>query len=241
MPARRHRPLRRALPLAVAGLLLAGCGDPGKLVSAGPAEEAGGPVRLWPGLPPVTSPPYDYGEVDTARVPGIEVPAGGVRALDPVAVLRAEEGASPHEHSGIAGLYMETVQALPGCTKKPRTPRTCPVLAPYYRDLTGDGREELIVGVTMPEQQTAVRCYMPDGRGGLTRIMATSDQMVRIELAGRDLVLHSVSAGIPGYEYRTAWSWDETHGAMLQARDEIVRVKPLPESGRPSPARETAG
>ncbi|MER6911682.1 hypothetical protein ABT354_08430 [Streptomyces sp. NPDC000594] len=227
MPARPRRPRRapRTVPLlAVAIALVAGCGDPGELTSAGPADEAKGPVRLWPDLPPVTAPPYDYGEGDTTVVPRLKVPAQGVRGIDPVAVLLAEESGSPH--MGLSGLYLETIKKLPGCAKKPRTARSCPVLKPYHRDLTGDGREEMIVAVTMPDQQTALRCYTADSKGRLVRIMATDAQIVRIELAGRDLVLHSVSAGIPGYEYRTAWSWDSTHRAMLQTRDEIVPVKP---------------
>ncbi|MER5768522.1 hypothetical protein [Streptomyces sp. NPDC001985] len=217
------RPLCAALLAAGCVAVLAGCGDAGMVKSAGPTATATGPVRLWPGLPPVTAPPYDYGEADTARVPGIEVPSRGVRALDPVEVLRAEKGAAPDAHTGIDGLYQETVDKLAECGDKAKS---CPVLRPYHRDLTGDGREELIIGVTMPEQQTAVRCYTPDRKGRLTRIMATSDQLVSVEVAGRDIILRSVSAGIPGYEYRTVWSWDGRHQAMLQTSDEIVRVKP---------------
>ncbi|MER7044047.1 MULTISPECIES: hypothetical protein [Streptomyces] len=223
MHSRSHR-LLYALPLAAAAsVLLAGCGDAGMVQSAGPTATATGPVRLWPDLPPVTSPPYDYGEADTALVPGVKVPASGVRGLDPVAVLNAEKSAGPDGRSGIEGLYQETTAKLRTCEEKPKT---CPVLTPYHRDVTGDGREELIIGVTMPEQQTAVRCYMPEKDGRLTRIMATSDQLVSVDLAGRDIILRSVSAGIPGYEYRTTWSWDGRHRAMLPTSDEIVRVRP---------------
>ncbi|MDX3852134.1 hypothetical protein [Streptomyces sp. AK02-01A] len=97
----------------------------------------------------------------------------------------------------------------------------CPVLTAYRHDLTGDGRDELIVGINMPGRRLAVRCYRAEN-GGLTRIMSTSDKVVGAELAGRDLILRVVSAGIPGYEYRTAWSWDARQGAMLPTRDEIV-------------------
>ncbi|MFI1015367.1 hypothetical protein [Streptomyces sp. NPDC020965] len=237
MRSRPSRPLYTPLlTVAAALLLLSACGGAGQMRSAGPTATANGPVQLWPDLPPVTSPPYDYGEADTALVPGITVPAGGVRGLDPVAILRAEIGLDPDERDGIQGIdsvYRETVRKLRDCGKRPAS---CPVLKPYYRDLTGDGREELIVGITLPEQQTAVRCYMPESRDGTTgirRIMATADQLVSVELAARDLILRSVSAGIPGYEYRTAWSWDDRHRAMLPARDEIVRV--AERSGSPGP------
>ncbi|MFF3685099.1 hypothetical protein [Streptomyces sp. NPDC002187] len=229
-----------ALLTAAAAGPLAGCGDEGGLKSAGATPTAIGPVRLWPGLPPVTAPPFDYGESDTESIPGITVPDGDVRALDPVTVVRKDAAAHPDQLTGPVKIYEKTVEQLGQCRRKPAA---CPVLQPYYRDLTGDGRDELIVGLRMPEQQTAVRCYMPD-RGGLTRIMATSDQLVSVELAGRDVIMRSVSAGIPGYEYRTAWSWDERQRAMLPTRDEIVRVAtrrtPAPDTAPPGPSDSPA-
>ncbi|MEV6393394.1 hypothetical protein AB0M39_01145 [Streptomyces sp. NPDC051907] len=220
---------------AAAALLASGCDDAGGLASAGKTPMAEGPVRLWPELPPVTAPPNDYGETDTQRVPGIKAPGDDVHQLDPVAVVQAEANAHPDTYTGADGLYEETVAQLAACKEKPRS---CPVMRPYYRDLTGDGRDELIIGIRLPEQQTAVRCYTPE-EGGLTRIMSTSDQLVSVDLAGKDVILRSVSAGIPGYEYRTAWSWDEQQRAMLPARDEIVRVKPS-RSADPAPAAEPA-
>ncbi|MFJ7128267.1 hypothetical protein [Streptomyces sp. NPDC098101] len=215
--------------------VLAGCGSAGTggLESAGPTSPAVGPVRLWPDLPPATNPPIDYGESDIQRVPGIRVAGGDVRSVDAVEVVRAEVRAHPDARSGADGLYEETARAVEACV---REPGACPVLRPYYRDLAGDGRDELIVGIRMPEQQVAVRVYRAE-RGGLTRIMSTVDQVISVELAGRDLIMRVGSAGIPGYEYRTAWSWDERQGSMLPTRDEIVRTgRPGdgPPSARPS-------
>ncbi|MEU5973226.1 hypothetical protein [Streptomyces sp. NPDC047315] len=236
MRPRPRRPLSAALTSAATGcVLLSGCGDAGELRSAGPTPTATGPVRLWPDLPPVTAPPYDYGETDTAPVPGVRVPAGGVRALDPVAVVRAEALAYPEAYALPDGAGDSLAKKLAGCAGRgpgqaqPSKPSACPVLRAYHRDLTGDGREELIVAVRMGRQITEVRCYMP-ARGSdpaeLTRIMSTADQLVDVQLAGRDIILRSVSAGMPGSEYRTSWSWDEQHRAMLPTRDEIVPVKP---------------
>ncbi|WP_240106228.1 hypothetical protein [Streptomyces sp. MUM 203J] len=225
LPARAARPL---LPVVLASLMLplaAGCGDAGELKSAGATPTAVGPVRLWPDLPPVTAPPHDYGEDDTERVPGIAVPDRDVHRLDAVKVLRAEVDADPDTFRGAADFDDATARRIRECGDRPEA---CPLLRPYYRDLTGDGEDELIVAVRMPEQWVAVRCYMPDRHGGLTRVMAAEEQIVSVEAAGRDLILRSASAGIPGYEYRTAWSWDERQGTMLPTRDEIVRVKPSP-------------
>ncbi|MGW2557951.1 hypothetical protein ACWCXB_01640 [Streptomyces sp. NPDC001514] len=219
-------PFRTAMGAALAAiagvLLLSGCGGAGRLESAGATPTAVGPVELWPELPPISAPPVDYGESDTTRIPGITVRDGDVHSLDPVAVVQAEVAAHPEEVTGAEGLYPQTARQIRDCRSKPST---CPVLRPYYRDLTGDGKDELILAITMPEQRTAMRVYMPEN-GGLTRIMSDSDAVVRVEVAGKDLIIRAVSAGIPGYEYRTAWSWDEQQRAMLPARDEIIRVKP---------------
>ncbi|MCM2387987.1 hypothetical protein [Streptomyces albipurpureus] len=230
-----HRTLYAAALTAVVGVLSAGCGNAGEMLSAGPTPTATGPVRLWPGLPPVTAPPYDYGETNTARIPGITVPGSGVRGLDPVAVVKAEAIEHPELYNGPAGFFGETIEEFDRCGS---ASDTCPVLMPYYRDLTGDGAEELILAIKLPEQLTAVRVYSPDKpSGALTRIMSTADQLVRVELAGRDIVLRSVSAGIPGYEYRTAWSWEARNGAMLPTRDEIIRVKPTASPTAPGASR----
>ncbi|MEU3609717.1 hypothetical protein AB0E83_30390 [Streptomyces sp. NPDC035033] len=224
------------LAAAVALVALTGCGGQGGLVSDGPAPAAVGPVRLWPELPPASDPPADYGETDTERVPGIAVRGGDVRTVDPVAVVRAEVAAHPDAYTGADGMYEETARAVLACDT---APARCPVLSPYYRDLTGDGRDELIAGVRMPEQQVAVRVYLAED-GGLTRVMSTVEQVISVELAGRDLIVRAASAGIPGYEYRTAWSWDERQRSMLPARDEIVPVRTpsgTPRATSPAPAR----
>ncbi|MFH9737261.1 hypothetical protein ACH4MA_06160 [Streptomyces roseolus] len=228
----RTVPLAAALALAALPVL-AGCAGQGGLVSDGPTEAAVGPVRLWPELPPASDPPVDYGETDTERVPGITVRGADVRTVDPVAVVRAEVAAHPDAYTGADGLYEETSRAVLACDT---APAKCPVLSPYYRDLTGNGRDELIVGIRMPEQQVAVRVYLAED-GGLTRIMSTVDQVVSVELAGRDLIVRAASAGIPGYEYRTAWSWDERQHSMLPARDEIVPVRGGAAPGSPRASR----
>ena len=243
----RYRRIALVAPLltAAGALMLSGCGGAGHLKSAGATPTAIGPIHLWPDLPPASATPNDYGGTDTEQVPGIKVSGGDVRELNPVAVVQAEVKAHPHAYSGSDGLYDETVRQLGTCKQKPAG---CPVLRPYYRDLTGDGKDELILGIRMPDQELAVRCYMPAADGGLIRIMSTVDQIISVDLAGRDVILRSVSAGMPGYEYRTAWSWDDHQHAMLPTRDEIVRRKQgadtpgkhhaPPGAGQPTPKKK---
>ncbi|MFD7067639.1 hypothetical protein ACFV97_10450 [Streptomyces sp. NPDC059913] len=218
---------------AVAGaVLLTGCGDNGGLRSAGTVPPAVGPVRLWPGLPTASAAPKDYGEGETARIPGITVPDDDVHRLDPVAVVRAGLAARSGRTSGTAELPADTVRRINACGTEPAS---CPVLRPYYRDLTGDGHDDLVLGIRLTNGQLSVRAYTARG-GVLTRILSTSDAVISVELAGRDLIVRAPSA-IPGYEYRTSWTWDGSQRAMLPTQEEIQRMpsspSPLP---RPSPA-----
>ncbi|WP_326703507.1 hypothetical protein [Streptomyces cyaneofuscatus] len=246
------RPVRvPAVASAVAALaLVSGCGAAGGLESAGEAPSAVEPARLWPDLPPASAAPYDYGEGETARIPGITVPGGDVHRLDPVAVAQAGLKAKTDRDSGLDELPDVTVRQIRACRT---APDDCPVLAPYYFDLTGDGRDELVLGIRMPERQLAVRAYRADGGGrgeegdradegdrvGLTRIMSTSDAVISVELAGKDLILRAPSV-ISGYEYRTAWSWDDRQQAMLATRDEILRV-PERRTDRTAPTPKSSG
>ncbi|MET7868496.1 hypothetical protein [Streptomyces cyaneofuscatus] len=249
------RPVRvPAVASVVAALaLVSGCGAAGGLESAGEAPSAVEPAHLWPDLPPASAAPYDYGEGETARIPGITVPGGDVHRLDPVAVAQAGLMAKTDRDSGLDELPDATVRQIRACRT---APDDCPVLAPYYFDLTGDGRDELVLGIRMPGRQLAVRAYRADegdrgdrgdraddgDRGGLTRIMSTSDAVISVELAGRDLILRAPSA-ISGYEYRTAWSWDDRQQAMLATRDEILRAPERREEAdrdrTPSPSAPT--
>ncbi|MFF3173559.1 hypothetical protein ACFVQ0_13110 [Streptomyces sp. NPDC057900] len=230
------RAQHRAAALLAGAALLTGCGTGGGLKSTGPVPDAIGPARLWPELPPASAAPYDYGEGETAHIPGITVPGGDVHRLDPVAVVQAGLKARPDRASGTDELPAAAVRRINACRT---APDDCPVLAPYYRDLTGDGRDELVLAVKLADRQLSVRVYMPEANG-LTRIMSTSDAVISVELAGRDLIMRAPSA-ITGYEYRTAWSWDSRQRAMLPTQDGILRMTPQPEPGRrhPRPRRPT--
>ncbi|MHB9853630.1 hypothetical protein ACSYGO_30900 [Streptomyces krungchingensis] len=222
------RRARTALGAAAATALLvaaaAGCGDSGDLRGAGATPTAVGPTRLWPELPPASTPAIDYGEADTETVKGITAPGDDIHKVDPLAVVRAEVAAHPAEYNGPHAAYAQTADRLKDCGKKGATGEKCPVLQAYYRDLTGDGKDDMVLGIRFPADQLAVRVYtFLDHR--LVQVMGTSDRVVSVELAGREVIIRSPST-LPGYEFRTVWSWDPHQNAMLATRDEILRVGP---------------
>ncbi|MCX4528069.1 MULTISPECIES: hypothetical protein [unclassified Streptomyces] len=210
-----------AVLLLAALPLVAGCGDTGGLASAGSTPTARGPVHLWPGRAGADVPPADPGGAPPEYVTGLApVRNQNVHEVDPVALVKAELRARPGAEVGPDGMPPETADAIRACGTQGHD---CPVLTPYYRDLTGNGKDEVVVGIELPDKMMSVRVYTADPDGRLNRIMATTQTLISVELAGRDVVLRMPS-GNPGYELITAWSWDGKQRTMLPAREQIVRV-----------------
>ncbi|MFF3988685.1 hypothetical protein [Streptomyces sp. NPDC001601] len=234
MPARR--PARTAVTAAAVALLAvtaAGCGDSGGLRGAGEAPTAVSPAKLWPDLRPASSPAWPYDEGSTKTVKGITVPGDDIRRVDPVAVVRAEIAADPADY-GATGAYHGTAERMRECTAGGGGAR-CPLLKPYYRDLTGDGRDELTLGFRLyPTNQTAVRVYTVENHR-LQQVLDDDDAIIGVELAGRTVIVRS-PAGISGYEYRTTWVWDPGRKAMVFSRDEFQRTGTGHHTRRPVPS-----
>ncbi|MFC9295150.1 hypothetical protein ACFTWH_24520 [Streptomyces sp. NPDC057011] len=210
--------------------LIAGCGESGGLASAGATATASGPVHLWPDRQGAAVPPADPGGAPPEYVKGIPpVPDQNVHAVDPVALVQAELRAHPKADVGADGMPPETAAAIRACGEEDDERAACPVLTPYYRDLTGNNKDELIVGIEFPDKMMSVRVYTADADGRLNRIMATTQTVVSVELAGRDVIL-GVPSGNNGYELITAWSWDEKQLTMLPTREQIVRVPGSPQT-----------
>ncbi|WP_030792642.1 hypothetical protein [Streptomyces sp. NRRL S-920] len=225
---------------ALAAALAGGCGDPGGLRGAGATPTAQGPTHLWPDLPPPSAPAEDYGAIESVRVKGVKVPGGDLRKVNPADVVRADFDQNPGTYDPSDASYQETVERLDDCAEDDSGARErCPVLKAYYRDLTGDRKDDLIVGVSTPDDNLDIRVYAEEERQ-LTQIMEMSDAVLGVELAGRDLIIRAVSS-LPGYEYHTVWSWDAHQKTMMPKRDEIVRSShgPRPKKPRVSPSAST--
>ncbi|MGW3496471.1 hypothetical protein [Streptomyces sp. NPDC001020] len=224
--------MRAAFTLAATALLLVGCGDPGALRGAGPTATAVGPVRLWPQLAPASAPALDFGMADHETLKGITAAGDDIHRVDPLEVVRTEVAAHPDMYSGPHAVYGQTRDRLGECGKRGARGGNCPLLRAYYRDLTGDGKDDMVLGIRFPGNQLAVRVYTFEHHR-LMQVMGTADSVISVELAGRDVIIRSPST-LPGYEFRTVWTWDPHQHAILAGRDEILRVRSALR-GRPAP------
>ncbi|MDX3456742.1 hypothetical protein PV396_33140 [Streptomyces sp. ME02-8801-2C] len=226
-PSRISRAALACLATLALAALTSACGDAGGLRGAGPTATASSPARLWPQLPAASSPAWDYGEAETETVRGVTAPGDDIHKVDPVAVVRAEIAAHPDLYTADSPPYAGTAAGMANCGRKSSGAGSgvgaCPVLKAYYRDLTGDGRDDMALGFRLlPGNGTAVRVYTFQ-RHKLVQIMANDDAVTAVQLAGRAVIIRSPSQ-IPGYEYRTQWTWDADQKAMLLTRDEFLRT-----------------
>jgi hypothetical protein len=235
-PGRSGRPARTRFAMAAVGVVLlgsvvVGCGDAGELQGAGATPTAISPDRLWPDLTPASRPAFDIGEVETEVVRGVTVPGGDIRAVDPVAVVRREIAQNPGDYG--PGAYAETARRMADCGKGGAKAAECPVLRAYYRDLTGDGHDDMTLGFRqLPGNLTAVRVYTVR-KNRLVQIMGYEDAVSGVELAARSVIIRAPSE-VAGYEYRLQWTWDQQQQAMLLTHDEMLRTGRRKHPPRPS-------
>lgn len=224
-PASARRPARvlwrTLLPAVAVGVVvpLAGCGATGGPVSAGPAPTAHAPRLLWSGAPDGPS-----------RAPApVATGSGDIRAVDPLATVRADLAAHPAVTTGPDGLDDVTRRKVAGCSA---AGPGCPVRRPEYHDLTGDGRDDLVIGIDMPDGALSLRAYTLRG-GKAERIMSYPAEAKAVQVAGRDLIVWEDTTAAD-YRQRTVYSWDARQRAMEFQSQEYRRVSRA--TGSPSGA-----
>ncbi|MEU9379062.1 hypothetical protein AB0D94_35645 [Streptomyces sp. NPDC048255] len=209
------------LLLPAAALPLVGCDAGGGLQvtdDGRPAPRAQGPHRLWPDRPPAPPEPAEVRRPDgPVRVAGIDVRKRALRDVRPADVLKADlrqGGGAPQPGDG-----GELGAVLRACEDPEAA--GCPVRRAHYRDLTGNGRDELILGVELPGHRLNLRVYTADD-GRLLRIMDTTARVIDVQLTERDLIIQSTTS-FPGTESRDVWTWFPEQQAMVPRLMETVR------------------
>ncbi|WP_424213229.1 hypothetical protein ACN20G_14735 [Streptomyces sp. BI20] len=212
--------------------VLTGCGRPdGSALTAEQGRavpRAHGPQRLWPDRPPAAPTGDEDAEgPGPVPVPGLPVPSGDLHDVTALAVLRADLAATRTGDDDCADRADRAdtdplAEALAGCDRHPVGPAAgCAVRPAAYRDLTGDGLDELILGVDLPDGQLDVRVYTLHD-GALARIMDTTQRVLSVDLTARKVIIRSTGGG-PDAEHRDEWAWCEDRRAMRPRLMEIVR------------------
>ncbi|MGW0557990.1 hypothetical protein ACWDZ6_28070 [Streptomyces sp. NPDC002926] len=201
-PLHHRRPFLAALVAGAALSGVAGCASETGARDGGVAPSLSPPISaqpLWPQYAPPsppaageTGPPYKrYLAVD-----GITVPAGGLRKVAVKELLEKDPNAPQ--------LVRAAMKDCPGSR--------CGLRNPVYRDLTGDGRDELVVALDEESAGlTLIQVYWT--LGGTVRPVLISWGPLGLtgETFGHDLVL--ASTGDDG-RFTTRYRWN---GAVMTA------------------------
>ncbi|MGW8374769.1 hypothetical protein [Streptomyces sp. ODS28] len=166
---------------ALAGVLLAGCTASDGLRDNGPASKVSAPPTpspVWPDLPTPSPSGEEWdagGPFDV--VPGVRAPDGDLRKVPARDLLAADRNPT------VEGMLRK-------CHDGP-----CRLRKPVYRDLTGDGRDELVLGYAGPGNRILVEVYRAEGSKVRPVLLHWGEPGLTAETVGRDLVLREVLYG----------------------------------------------
>ena len=226
-PRAAVRAVAWASVVAGTAALLGGCQERDGPESAGHAAALTAPEQLWPDRKPAP-PPWPVTERGDKPLPLTalpRVPSGDIRKVSAGSVLLAQIDADKRRNDPLFQAGDE--RKIRACAGKPGS-RSCVVRAPEYHDLTGDGKDELIVGV-----ETAGHIFVIYGytlkNGVVTSILVATGFPRSVEVADRKLVIHE-TWDMPGYETRSVYAWD--------ARRQVMTVQDVG-YGRRTPASAT--
>ncbi len=215
-PGRRspHAAVRAVALAAVAAgtaALLGGCTEADAPKSAGHAAPVTGPVTLWPGSKPApATPPQTGGEEKPQPLTALpKVPSGDIRKVSVGSVLLAQMDLEKRHDQAV--FEKDEERKIRSCADKPGS-ASCPIRAPEYHDLTGDGKDELIIGVRSGSNLLIMYAYTLKN-GVVTSILGSTSSPQLVEVADHKLVIHE-PGDAPGYESRTVYVWDPRHQVM---------------------------
>lgn len=221
--------------LAVLALALpVGCAAPGGLRDHGEAQPVTPPPvphPLWPGLatlPPPTAPAAGTGQASEPPpqpVPGVTVTGQDITSADVRDLLAKDPGLGQDER-----------RALDACP-------ACELRTPEYRDLTGDGRPELIlaVGTAGTAGPVVLHVYTLTGDGLVPVLRVQALARFSAETVGTDLRLHeSTSVWV---RTTSRYHWDGVRLVLVEQTSQDLGPVPTPprQTAPDKPVQPTGG
>ncbi|WP_413802910.1 hypothetical protein [Streptomyces iranensis] len=221
---RRPRPRlpRALLPAVVAAcatVTAAGCAAQAGVRDDGAAPSLSAPasaVPLWPRYTPsaVTTPREKSDFARYLPVDKVKVPSGGLAALSAKNLLLHDPN--------VPSVIQKEVSLCPDGSR-------CPLRDTAHRDLTGDGRDELVVAADLPAfERTLLQVYTASGRTVRPVLIYWGPPGLTGETFGRDLLISAI--GGDG-RVTTRFRWNGTVMAAVTPDGGTATRTPVPEDG----------
>lgn len=204
----------------IGAMLLAGCADVEGLHRDGPAVSIAPPAPLWPGTVPSPA-PTEQQRGQPSTVPGAPaVASGDMRDADPLAVIKADAAAAHREDQGTSWLVDQRVaDRFKTCTAL----ASCGVRKPIFRDLTGDGRSELVTAVDVDGRLSEMRVYHAQKGGAVVRVLSRRAVLEGVEVAAGHLAIREPTSN-PSLVYVSHYVWDGSMIALHELKLDSCRT-----------------
>ncbi|MER7664134.1 hypothetical protein [Streptomyces sp. NPDC096193] len=205
---RFRRPVLAALAVCASAAGIAGCAADTGARDDGAAPQVAPPVSASPLWPQYSGPTPEEGESTApyrryVNVKGIDVPAGDLRR---VSVLRLLE-----QDPNVPQLVRTALRNCPG--------GSCGLRTPVYRDLTDDGKNELVVALDDPVGGlTLVQVYRAFGTSVRPILISWNTIGATGVTFGNDLILSST--GKDG-RFTTRYRWNGTELVATAPQDAL--------------------
>ncbi|MFE2181001.1 hypothetical protein [Streptomyces sp. NPDC059455] len=216
---RLPRGLLPAVVTACAAVTAAGCATQAGVRDDGSAPSLSAPasaVPLWPQYTP-SALPTPRQKSDFARylpVDKVKVPSGGLAALSAKNLLLHDPN--------VPAVVQKEVSLCPDGSH-------CPLRDTVHRDLTGDGRDELVVAADLPAfERTLLQVYTASGRTVRPVLIHWGPPGLTGETFGRDLLISAI--GGDG-RVTTRFRWNGNVMAAVTPEDGTATRTPVPKDG----------
>ncbi|MFF1337189.1 hypothetical protein ACFVYT_04620 [Streptomyces sp. NPDC058290] len=225
---------RAAAPVLAAVLAAtAGCADVEGLRNDGDLGTAHAPETLWENIhPDPPGPGQQPGKA--AVVPGLPKAANrSMRGVNAVDVVRADVTAATAEDGGTGRLVdPRAVQRISLCTQAVDGGPYCPVRPAVLRDVTGDGREELITALDVDGRVSELRVYTVRDDGSIARILSRRGVLEGVEVAAEHLAVREPTS-TPDKVSVSDYVWDPKAGIMNLSQLTLDECAGTSDSGIP--------